>query len=164
MDIFSRLITFTFFYRLIIQYFRRIKVVDSIKPVFMRKISIASIVFVSFLVINGCSKSSSSSGSAKTVQNLSGSYSITALTAYLSGITINLFDSLPPCERDNIIQLNSTGSAHFIDAGVVCVPTSDSTGSWSLSQNTDTIYVAGSASYIKSWDGTTLVLTNQESI
>jgi hypothetical protein len=53
-------------------------------------------------------------------------------------------------------------TAQFIDAGTQCVPPSDSTGTWSLSSNTDTIYVAGSASYIKSWDGKTLVLTNQE--
>ena len=55
-------------------------------------------------------------------------------------------------------------TASFVDAGVKCVPPSDSTGTWSLSSNTDTLYVAGSASYIKSWDGSTLVLTNAENL
>jgi hypothetical protein len=117
-----------------------------------------------FLVINACKKSNSSSNNARTVQSLSGSYSFTAITANALGQTIDIYDSLPPCERDNIIQLNTDGSAKFIDAGTVCVPPSDSPGTWSLSQNTDTIYVAGGASYIQSWNGSTLVLTNAETI
>jgi hypothetical protein len=134
------------------------------KSVFMRKIIFAALILGLILVINACSKSSSSSSNARTVQNLSGSYMITALSASLSGLTINLFDSLPPCEQDNIIQLNTDGSAKFIDAGTKCVPPSDSSGTWSLSQNTDTIYIAGSASFIKSWDGTTLVVNNSEMV
>lgn len=130
----------------------------------MRKILFGVTVIVVFLVINACKKSNSSSNSAKTVQNLTGSYSFTAITANAMGQTIDLYDSLPACERDNIVQLNADLSAKFIDAGTVCVPPSDSTGTWSLSQNTDTLYVAGGASYIKSWDGSTLVLTNSESI
>jgi len=130
----------------------------------MRKISLVITVIVLFLVIDACKKSTSSSANAKTVQNLSGSYMITALTANIIGQNVNLFDSLAPCERDNIIQLNENLTASFIDAGTVCVPPSDSTGTWSLSQNSDTIYVAGSASYIKSWDGSTLVLTNAETV
>lgn len=54
--------------------------------------------------------------------------------------------------------------ANFIDSGVKCVPPSDSTGAWSLSSNTDTIYVAGSANYINSWDGTTLILTGDQNV
>jgi hypothetical protein len=133
----------------------------------MRKILFAASVIVIFLVINACKKSSSSNNT-RTVQSLSGSYSFTAITANALGQTIDIYDSLPPCERDNIIQLNVNGTASFVDAGIVCVPPSDSTGTWSLSQNTDTIYLAGAAShtafYIKSWDGTTLVLTNSETI
>jgi hypothetical protein len=129
----------------------------------MRKILLATSAIALFLTINACQKSSTTSN-ARTVQNFSGSYSITALTASLSGLVINLYDSLPACERDNLIQLNSDLTAKFIDAGVKCVPPSDSTGIWSLSQNMDTIYLAGSGSYIQSWDGSTLVVTNAESI
>ena len=130
----------------------------------MRKIIFAAIVFVSFLVINACSKSSSSPNNARTVQNFSGSYSITALTANVGGLEINVCDSVPACEKDNIIQLDANGTAQFIDNGTKCVPPSDSTGTWSLSQNTDTIYVAGGASFIKSWDGSILVLNNAETV
>lgn len=129
----------------------------------MRKILLATSAIALFLTINACQKSTGTS-SARTVQNFSGSYMITALTASLSGLVLNLYDSLPACERDNVIQLNADMSAKFVDAGVKCVPPSDSTGTWRLSQNTDTLYVAGSASYIKSWDGSTLVLTNDERI
>jgi len=129
----------------------------------MRKLQFAIFAIALFLGINACKKSTSTSN-ARTVQNLSGSYSITALTASLSGLVINLYDSLPACEKDNLIQLNTNMTAQFIDAGVKCVPPSDSSGNWSLSQNTDTLYVAGSASFIQSWDGSTLVLTNAESI
>jgi len=129
----------------------------------MRKILLAASAITLLVVINACKKSSSTTN-ARTVQNLSGSYTITALSANLSGLVLNLYDSLPACEKDNLINLNADGSAAFIDAGTKCVPPSDSTGTWSLSQNTDTVYVAGSASFIKSWDGSTLVLTNAETI
>jgi len=133
----------------------------------MRKIALAASIACLILVINACKKSnsnSSSNPSARTVQNFSGSYGITAITASILGLNVNLYDSLPVCDRDNIIQLDSNKSAHFIDAGVVCVPPSDSTGTWSLSSNTDTLYIAGSANFIKSWDGKTLVLTSVENI
>lgn len=130
----------------------------------MRKIVFAASAITLLLVINACKKSTSSNSSAKTVQNLSGSYNLTASTANLLGLTINLYDSLPACEKDNIIQLNTNMTAQFIDAGVVCVPPSDSTGSWSLSSNADTIYVAGSANFIKSWDGKSLITTSAEQI
>jgi hypothetical protein len=130
----------------------------------MRKIVFAVSAIVLFLAINACKKTSAISN-ARTVQNLSGSYSLTALTVNFAGVDFNVYDTLPPCQKDNIIQLNSSNMmASFIDAGVPCVPPSDSTGTWSLSQNTDTIYVAGGASYIKSWNGSTLVLTNAETI
>ncbi len=132
----------------------------------MRKIALAASIGALILVINACKKSDSNSSnpSARTVQNFSGSYGITALTASVLGTNVNLYDSLPACDRDNIIQLNTNNSAQFIDAGVVCVPPSDSTGTWSLSSNTDTLYIAGTANFIKSWDGTTLILTSMENI
>jgi hypothetical protein len=55
-------------------------------------------------------------------------------------------------------------TAQFVDSNVVCTPPSDSTGTWSISQNTDTIYVSGTPSIIQSWDGRTLVLNNNETI
>jgi|SRR5450432_94696 hypothetical protein len=130
----------------------------------MRKIVLAASAIGFILVINACKKSASNNSSAKTVQNLSGSYSLVSLTASLLGASVDLYDSLPACDKDNVIQLNANMSAQFVDAGVPCVPPSDSTGTWSLSSNTDSIYVDGSPNFIKSWDGKTLVLTSQEEI
>ena len=129
----------------------------------MRKFVLGATAITLLLVINACKKSSNNSG-AKTVQNLSGSYDLVALTASLSGISINLYDSLPDCEKDNVIKLNTDLSAQFVDAGTPCAPPSDSTGVWSLSSNSDTIYVAASAFFIKSWDGKTLVLNSTEEV
>ena len=132
----------------------------------MRKLAISAAAIALILVINACKKSDSNSSnpSARTIQNFSGSYNLTAITASVLGVNLNLYDSLPVCDRDNVIELDSNKIARFIDAGVACVPPSDSTGVWSLSSNTDTIYVAGSANFIKSWDGKTLVLSSVESL
>ena len=132
----------------------------------MRKIAISAAAISLILVINACKKSDSNSNnpSARTVKNFSGSYNITAITASVLGLNVNLYDSLPACDKDNIIELDSNLTAHFIDAGIVCVPPSDSTGTWSLSSNTDTLYIAGTANFIKSWDGKTLMLTSVENV
>jgi hypothetical protein len=133
----------------------------------MRKIALSASALTLLLVINACKKSdsgSSSNPSARTIQNFSGSYNLTAITASVLGLNVNLYDSLPVCDRDNVIELDTNKMARFIDAGVACVPPSDSTGVWSLSSNTDTLYVAGMANFIKSWDGKTLMLSSVESI
>jgi Lipocalin-like domain len=132
----------------------------------MRKIHLAIATVTFLIVFYACKKTgnSSTAANARTVQNFSGTYNLTALKASILGLTIDLYDSLPPCEQDNEVQLDSNLTAHFIDSGTPCVPPSDSTGTWSLSSNTDTIYVAGSANLITSWDGTTLVLVGNQSI
>jgi hypothetical protein len=132
----------------------------------MRKKALSAGAFILILAINACKKNDSngSDPSARTVQNLSGSYTLSAITASVLGLNVNLYDSLPVCDRDNVIQLDTNKTAHFIDAGVACAPPSDSTGTWSLSSNSDTIYVAGSANFIKSWDGKTLTLSSVESL
>jgi hypothetical protein len=128
----------------------------------MRKIIIAGAAIVLLLVTYSCKKSDTNNSSAKTVQNLSGSYGLVGLTVTYSGLTIDLYDSLPACEKDNTIQLDTNGMAQFIDAGIQCVPPSDSSGTWSLSPNGDSLYIQGSGNLIKSWDGKTLVLTGIE--
>jgi ABC-type Fe3+-citrate transport system substrate-binding protein len=132
----------------------------------MRKIALAASIGTLILVINACKKSDSNSTNpgARTVQNFSGSYKLTAITANVLGLNVNLYDSLPACDKDNVIELDSNKEARFIDAGVACVPPSDSTGTWSLSSNTDTLYIAGTANFIKLWDGTNLMLTSTENI
>jgi hypothetical protein len=132
----------------------------------MRKIYVASVVFALLLGFFACKKSNNnnSPSNARTVANFSGQYNLTALSGSIFGVTVNLYDSLPACDRDNVIQLNTNLTANFIDSGVMCTPPSDSSGVWSLSANTDTLYVANSANFINSWDGTTLVLTGTQEV
>lgn len=39
------------------------------------------------------------------------------------------------CERDDVVSLNANGTYVFTDAGVVCSPPGDDTGTWSISGN-----------------------------
>ena len=132
----------------------------------MRKIALAASIGTLILVINACKKSDSNSTNpgARTVQNFSGSYKLTAITANVLGLNVNLYDSLPACDKDNVIELDSNKEARFIDAGVACVPPSDSTGTWSLSSYTDNLYIFGTGHFIMLWEITNLMLTSTENI
>ena len=87
----------------------------------MRKILITGSAIAVFLGFVACKKSDSKSN-ARTVENFSGSYAITALTGNFGGLSINIYDTLPACDKDNLIQLNTNMTAAFVDAGTKCAP------------------------------------------
>ena len=125
----------------------------------MRKILFSAIALLSVVFFIACKKSDNTS-SARTVQDLSGSYLLSSLVWTSNGISTNLYDSLPDCERDNVYRLDPDGSAHTIDVKILCSPPeADSVTTWSLSPNGDSLYFGGLGVYIKSWDGKTLVYT-----
>src|ERR1700759_5149283 len=125
----------------------------------MRKIHLTVVAAAAFIFFISCKKSDNVSN-AKTVQNIAGSYNLTGLTWTALGVTINVYDSLPPCEKDNILEFRSDGSAHEEDVKIMCVPPeSDSVTTWSLSSKGDSLYLDNSPYLIKSWDGKTLVIT-----
>jgi hypothetical protein len=125
----------------------------------MRKIFLLSIALVITYLLPACKKSSNTSN-ARTVQNLSGSYNLTSLVWTSNGISVNVYDSLPACEKDNIFRLDADGSAHSIDVKILCDPLSpDSVTTWSLSANGDSLFLNNQGVLIKSWDGKTLVYT-----
>jgi len=116
------------------------------------------------LIALSCSKNSSYSsntGSQITVAKLSGTYALKGLTGTYAGVTISIYDSLKACQKDNLLQLNTDMSLSLIDAGIVCVPPETTTGTWAL--KADSLLFSGAvligSSKIKSFDGTTLVLT-----
>jgi len=137
----------------------------------MRKSSWILSLLALFLVFSACKKSSSpNNSSAKTVQNLSGSYLITAINVNSNGINFDEYASLTACQKDNIIKLNTDLTADYLDVGTVCTPSESSSGNWSLSSNSDSLTVSGISAFpngltafIQSWTGTTLILvgTNQ---
>ncbi|HMH31970.1 MAG TPA: lipocalin family protein [Puia sp.] len=120
-------------------------------------IAATALLAISFIA---CTKSSNNP--EITVANLTGTYKLTGLVWVHANITINVYDSLDACEKDNLIQLNADSSLKFIDAGTVCTPPADGSGTWHLSK--DSLYFQDQASKIKSFDGKTLVLTGYPSI
>ena len=130
----------------------------------MLKITLTAIAVAALFPFVSCKKSDNVSN-AKTVQNIAGTYNLTGLTWSALGVTENVYDSLPPCEKDNIIQFNADGTAREMDVKILCnPPESDSVTTWSLSPKGDSLYFGNSPYLIKSWDGKTLVLTSQENI
>lgn len=75
--------------------------------------------------------------------SVAGSYKVTAVRykATATSPETDYYSQFFPdaCERDDIITLNTNGSATFTDAGVKCSPPGDDVSTWSLSGNTITI-------------------------
>jgi hypothetical protein len=117
------------------------------------------------LMAVACKKSDNkgdNNSDSRTMTNIAGTYGLTALTANLGGASFNIYDTLPACEKDNLVILSASGDVHFQDAGVACTPPDDSTGTWSLSAKADSIYIGDQSGFIKSFDGTTIVLVSSE--
>jgi hypothetical protein len=126
----------------------------------MRKIHVTAVVAAALFSFISCKKSDDAVSNAKTMQNISGSYNLTGLTWTALGVTVNVYDSLEPCEKDNILQFNTDGTVHEIDTKVLCdPPETDSVSTWSLSSKGDSLYLDNTPYLIKSWDGKTLVIT-----
>jgi hypothetical protein len=119
-------------------------------------LSVAAIAF--FAVTYSCKKSNDAPSSARTVQNFSGFYNYKGLTYTSGSVTINAFDSLTACEKDNMLQFNTNLTYNFIDTGVVCLPSESGSGNWNLSAKGDSLILDSEPAYIQSWDGKTLVV------
>lgn len=111
------------------------------------------------LIAVACQKSNSPASTSLTVSNLSGTYGIKAVTWTFMGATVNVYDSFPACEKDNLIKLNPDLTVNYIDTGMVCAPSQSVNGNWALKG--DSIYISTTlqTAKIKSFDGKTLVLT-----
>ena len=94
------------------------------------------IIFIAAVTIAGCSKSTSNSGTAVTMQSLAGNYKITAAT--VAGLDI-LSSYVVPCQVDDVYTLNADGTYAIADLGTACTPTSAVNGAWSLSNSQITI-------------------------
>jgi len=115
------------------------------------------------MVIFSCKKNKDNNSSCTTdVASISGSYKITAYTyqASPSSPEVDHYTTLFPdaCDRDNVLVFSTNGTYQLVDAGVVCSPSGDDNGTWSLSGNTMT--VNGDQTTIESFDCKTLLLVN----
>ncbi len=105
----------------------------------MRKISFAllSFVFAAFVFFAACSKSDDSSTPSKK-ENLCGkNWIMSAATTLQNGLTINIFQSLPKCFVDDILNFDINGK--FIkDNNVEKCQVSESqteSGTWTFSED-----------------------------
>lgn len=122
--------------------------------------------FIAFSAI-ACSKKNDNNN-VITVQNLSGTYALQGLVWKVGTESVNVYEALDDCQKDNLVRLNEDMTAGQIDAGQMCSPPENATGTWRLSG--DSIYLSSSSmgGKITSFDGTTLVITgaveNQPSV
>ena len=107
----------------------------------MRKIPFIALVVLFFV---SCEKDDNgTSGCQLNSTSFTGTYRVTAIkykqtpTSPEQDMYSTIYSS--PCETDNVYIFSNTGSYQYSDAGVVCVPPDNFTGTWSLSGNTITI-------------------------
>jgi len=108
------------------------------------------------LIISGCSKKNDSQ--ASTMKNVAGTYKLTASTGAFGGVTLNIYDSIPACHRDDNYMLNADSTYQIIDAGTQCNPPDNSQGTWFISGNYF-IRNGTDSSTIKSFSGSQLVIS-----
>jgi hypothetical protein len=93
---------------------------------FLGAAAAAIVLFIS------CKKTDDNISNARTVQNLSGTYMLRDITWTSLGVTSDVYDTLPDCQKHNTLELNSDGSALELDARTPCSPSNIYTarGQW----------------------------------
>ena len=117
-----------------------------------------------------CKKNDSNTGNCdKTVASIVGTYEIVKFEVGFSGVFQDFTNQIDACDLDNKILLNGDGTTLTQDVGVVCNPSSNSTGTWSISsagKMTINDNNGGptdiSTADITSYDCSTLVLTGAD--
>jgi len=111
-----------------------------------------------------CKKEDHKNTCTTDVSSISGSYKITAYAykASASSPEQDYYNIIftEACEKDDILTFNSNGNWTLKDAGVVCSPSGDDSGTWSLSGNT--LSVDGDPATIESFDCKSLVVSNSD--
>ena len=119
------------------------------------------LLLISALIFS-CKKSDTKQSCSLDMTSLAGTYKITTYIYQASPTTppqdfTDIF--LPnPCERDDLVTLSAIGQYVYTDAGVVCSPPRDTTGTWSLTGAT--LILDGTVTMVKSFNCQTLVLAN----
>ena len=110
------------------------------------------------LLTTACKKSKDAP--AVTKENLAGSYKITSIKASINGSPFVDADYRDACQKDDIIELKADFTYSYHDAGTVCNPAGDATGTWALDGTTisspDNAEINGD---ITSFDGSSLEVT-----
>ena len=110
-----------------------------------------------FIVALSCNKPDDDNCTTNT-KSIAGSYKVIANT-YKETPTSpeeDLFPDSEPCDRDDVVTYKTDNTYEVADLGLICQPSNDETGLWSVSGST--LIFDGDAATIKSFDCNTLVL------
>ncbi|MEO6542199.1 MAG: lipocalin family protein [Ferruginibacter sp.] len=92
--------------------------------------------------------------------NFAGTYKITAWTYKANTATapVDVMATFPACERDDLVIFNANNTVNYTDAGTLCSPPGNSTGTWLLTGNS--INIDGDVYVVAAFScsGTTLTL------
>ncbi|MFT3934059.1 MAG: hypothetical protein QM726_10620 [Chitinophagaceae bacterium] len=131
----------------------------SVKPVFC----VCIIFFIT--IFFSCQKSISdfaggSDSTGHTVASIAGVYKLKSIVWTYAGTSINIYDSLDACEKDDLYNFRSDYSFIRTDTGIVCNPPNSGAALWGIRNDSFYTVVGSSVSIakIKSYDGTNLAL------
>lgn len=125
---------------------------------------------VLLLLFTSCKKDkSTASGTCnKTVADIAGTYAILKIEVGMNGVFVDITSQQDACAKDDKLTLNANGTSAYKDLGVVCSPSGDDSGTWSIDANGKMTIHDNSGSNdishadITSYDCHTLVLTGTD--
>lgn len=117
---------------------------------------ILSLVLFAAATFSACKKDKDDEALAVTKENLVGTYTVVSIKWIVGGTEKDMTnDLMDPCEKDDQIIFKADATLQYKDAGTVCSPAGDDTGTWSVSGSKVTI--DGTANTVKSLTSSTLV-------
>lgn len=97
-----------------------------------------------------------------TMANIAGNYKITAVTMTVgTSPAADIFNNpsfYPVCEKDDILNFNTSGVLTVTDAGVACTPSSADVEAYSVNTAAKTITVAGETMTVTTLTSTKMVV------
>lgn len=115
-----------------------------------------SLLVLCAATFSACKKDKDDDSLAVTKENLVGTYTVASIKWKVNGQEQDMTDYiLDPCQKDDQTTLKADSTYEYKDAGTVCSPNGDDTGTWSTDGKKVTI--DGDANTVKSFTKSTLV-------
>lgn len=118
---------------------------------------LALFLVTSVSILSSCNKDDDPAPTCpQTAASIAATYKLTSQRLKPSGGTESeIIGTLNSCERDNLLVLNSNTTFQYQDAGVVCTPSQNYAGDWSVTGSTLTLETT--TYIITSFDCTNLI-------
>ena len=129
----------------------------------MKNISVVIGIVATLVFASSCRKKDRldwNNNITPTIENLQGIYAIKGARWGDLNVFDNSFpdaNAVRPCDKDDIYRLNADFSFKVSDIGIVCSPTNNETGTWSLIDS-KTLRLNNDIGTIYYFDGTKLVI------